>query len=112
MIGSKEYTLEEFKMRGNYVAVNPYEEQEELTKSGILVSESKKWDAWQNGRVISMGPGKKIEGIQTPMTVSIGDRVMFSVDDGETAHKCFTIDGKKCYIIPEDKLLVSFDWDD
>ena len=104
-----DYTAEEFNLRLNYVAVHPYEEGDEVTESGIVVEGGmKKYDEWQNGRILAVGPGLLTQGVRNPMTIEVGDRVSFNINDGESANKVFTLDGRKVYIMQESKLMMGF----
>ena len=105
-----QYTLEEYNLRLDYVAVHPYEESDEVyNDTGIIIpGGAKKFDKWQNGRVIKTGPGEWIQNVRNKMTVEVGDRVTFHINDGENAFKSVTLDGKKCYIIKETKLMMAF----
>jgi len=50
---------------------------DEVTKSGIVLPETSK-ERPERGEVVAVGPGKRMENGQTaPMSVKIGDKVMF-----------------------------------
>ncbi len=53
------------------------EEMGTTTASGIIIPDTAK-DKPEQGTVIAVGPGKFENGHRVPMTVSVGDRVMFS----------------------------------
>jgi len=62
---------------GDRVVVEPIE-QEEKTKSGIILPETAK-EKPQEGKVIAVGPGRRDEkGARVPMDVKEGDRVLFA----------------------------------
>lgn len=52
-------------------------EEEEKTKSGILLASSAK-EKPSIGKVIAVGPGKKHDGKVIPMDVKVGDKVAYS----------------------------------
>jgi len=50
---------------------------DEVTKSGIVLPETSK-ERPERGEVVAIGPGKRMEnGEVAPMSVKIGDKVMF-----------------------------------
>lgn len=59
------------------VVIEPLE-QEEKTASGIILPETAK-EKPQEGKVLAVGPGKlSDEGKTLPMTVKVGDRVLYA----------------------------------
>ncbi len=59
------------------VVIEPLE-QEEKTASGIILPETAK-EKPQQGEVLAVGPGKMSEeGKSLPMTVKVGDRVLYA----------------------------------
>ena len=52
-------------------------EEETTTPSGIVLPESAK-EKPQKGKVLAAGPGKFDDGARVPMTVKVGDTVMFT----------------------------------
>ncbi len=59
------------------VLIEPIEE-EEITKSGILLPNTAEKEKPEQGRVIAVGQGQEKAGKIIPMKVKIGDRVLFS----------------------------------
>ena len=57
------------------------EEEEEKTKSGIILSTSAK-EKPQTAKVIEVGPGEKIDGKLEEMYVKKGDRVIINTYSG------------------------------
>ena len=57
------------------------EEEEEKTKSGIILSTSAK-EKPQTAKVIEVGPGEKIDGKLEEMCVKKGDRVIINTYSG------------------------------
>ncbi len=76
------------------------EERETKTKSGIIipitVSEEK---GAKEGEVVAVGPGKYENGVLIPMTVKIGNNVLFSWGDK------IILDGEEYFIVRESEIL-------
>jgi chaperonin GroES len=76
-------------------------EQEETTKTGILLPESAK-EKPQQGSVIAAGPGgRKESGERIAMDVQVGDKVLYAKYAGTT----IKIDGKEYLILKETDVL-------
>ena len=76
-------------------------DEEEKTSGGIIIPDTAK-EKPQEGKVIAVGPGKKDEnGDRIPMTVKVGDRVLFSKYGGSDIN----IDGVEHLIMQEDDIL-------
>ena len=52
-------------------------EEEEKTKGGIIIPDTAK-EKPQEGRVVSVGPGRREDGKLIPTDVKAGDRILFS----------------------------------
>jgi len=66
------------KPLSDHVLIEPLE-QEEKTKSGILLPETAEKEKPEQGKIIAVGPGKKTEdGKIIPMEVKEGDVVLFT----------------------------------
>ncbi|MBI4127608.1 MAG: co-chaperone GroES [Parcubacteria group bacterium] len=66
------------KPLGDRVIVKPITE-EERTKSGIVLPDTAEKERPEQGEVIAVGPGKRMEdGKRAPMEVKKGDRVVFT----------------------------------
>ena len=66
---------------GDRVVVKPLspEESGTLLASGILIPETVSKEKPEQGTVVAVGPGKMLDtGVCAPMTVELGDRVLFS----------------------------------
>ncbi|MCK4473781.1 co-chaperone GroES [Candidatus Parcubacteria bacterium] len=62
----------------DYILIEPIKE-EEKTKSGILLPETAEKERPEQGRVISVGPGRKTdEGKIIPLDVREGQKVLFT----------------------------------
>jgi chaperonin GroES len=61
----------------DHVIVKPIEE-DEVTKGGIVLPDTVDKERPEKGEVVSVGPGKLLDnGQRSPMSVKIGDKVMF-----------------------------------
>ncbi|RMG25744.1 MAG: co-chaperone GroES [Armatimonadetes bacterium] len=75
-------------------------EEEDKTASGLYLPDTAKKKP-QTGKVIAVGDGRLLEdGTRAPMTVKVGDRVLFSKYGGNEV----TIDGKEYTILDEDQI--------
>ena len=76
-------------------------EAEEKTSGGIVLPDTAK-EKPQQGVVVAAGPGKmKEDGDRAPMSVAVGDKVLF----GKYAGNDVTIDGEEFKILRESDLL-------
>jgi chaperonin GroES len=92
--------MEKLAPLGNNVIVKPTP-AEEVRKSGIILPESAR-EKPQEGEIIAIGPGKTTKsGGLLPVSVSIGDRVIFAKYTGSE----MKIDGEKYLIMPESDIL-------
>lgn len=65
------------KPLGDRVVVKPFEE-EQMTKSGIVLPDTVDKDRPEQGEVVAVGEGKILDsGQKAPMSVKVGDKVMF-----------------------------------
>ena len=62
---------------GDRVVIKPTQE-EEKTKSGIVLPASVDKERPEQGKVVAVGPGKLVEGDRVPMEVKVGDVVLFT----------------------------------
>ncbi len=76
--------------------------KEEATASGILIPDSANRDKPEQGTVVAVGPGRYDDGDLLPMSVKIGDTVLFSKYGGFDEVK---LDGKEYLIIAESSVL-------
>jgi chaperonin GroES len=67
----------DLKPLGDRIVVKPNEEDESLTKSGLVIPDTAK-EKPQLGEVLAVGPGDYKDGERTPMDVSVGDLVFYS----------------------------------
>ena len=86
----------EFKPLNDNVLID-YEEQDEgVTKGGIIMTVKERP---QQGKVVDVGLGKKstITGERLPMIVKVGDEVKFAAFAGKEVK----VDGKDYFLMPE-----------
>ncbi|MBI2484706.1 co-chaperone GroES [Candidatus Uhrbacteria bacterium] len=61
----------------DHILVKPLS-SEEVTASGIILPDTVDKDRPEQGEVVAVGPGKRLEnGERAPMDVSVGDKVVF-----------------------------------
>ncbi len=81
------------------VVVKPLE-QESKTKSGIIIPDTAK-EKSQKGKVLAKGPGKYEEGKLVPLSVKIGDVVLYKEYGGDE----IKLDGEEVMILKEEDIL-------
>ena len=74
--------------------------QEDKTKSGIIIPDTAK-EKPQEGKVTTVGSGKRDDGKVVPVDVKVGDRVLF----GQYAGTEIKLDGEEFLILREDDVL-------
>ncbi len=75
-------------------------EEEEKSKGGIIIPDTAK-EKPQEGRVVSVGPGKHEDGKLIPPDVKAGDRILFSKYAGTEIQ----LNGEEHLIMREDDIL-------
>ena len=76
-------------------------EEEQMTSGGIIIPDTAK-EKPQEGKIISVGPGKMGEdGKRTPLNVKKGDKILFSKYAGTE----IKIDGDEHIFMKEDDIL-------
>ena len=72
-----------------------------MTASGIIIPDTATKEKPQMGTVVAVGPGAMVEGKRTPVSVSVGDVVLYAkYAPDEIEHN-----GEEYLIIREDSLL-------
>lgn len=72
-----------FKPLGDRILVRPHEKKENKTSSGIILTESSSQSQKVYGDVVSVGTGIFSQnGERIPMTVQVGDTVMYEKGQG------------------------------
>jgi len=72
----------------------------DVTTGGIFIPNTAQQKPLE-GKIIAVGPGKLDSGIHQPLSVKIGDRVMFS----KYAETEIVLDGEKFILLKEDDIL-------
>ncbi len=86
---------------GDRIVVSPAAKEEKKLPSGIIIPESADKEKPARGRVVAAGPGKFEDGARVPMTVKVGDTVLFS----RYGYDEVKVDGEEYYILPESSVL-------
>lgn len=81
------------------VIVKPLE-QESKTKSGIIIPDTAK-EKSHRGKIIAVGEGKYEDGKLMPLTVKIGDEVLYKEYAGDE----FKLDGEQVMILKEEDII-------
>lgn len=85
---------------GDRVLVRELKNEGEKVVSGIIIPESAGEDRGaKKGEVVAVGPGKYDDGVLVPMTVKVGDKVLFQWGDK------LTVDGVEYEMINESGIL-------
>ncbi len=82
------------------VVVAPFP-KDEATASGILIPDSANRDKPERGTVVAVGPGRYDDGDLLPMSLVVGDVVLFS----KYGYDEVKLDGKEYFILPESQVL-------
>ena len=87
---------------GDRVLVKPFGLEEGLVTSfGIILPDSAK-EKPEQGKVVAVGPGRKGEdGRLVPVSVKVGDKVMFS----KYGYDEVKVDGTEYYLVREENIL-------
>ncbi len=87
---------------GDRVVVKPVN-KDDATKSpsGIIIPDTANKEKPERGTVVATGPGKHEDGERLPMTVTVGDNVLFS----KYGYDEVKIDGEEYYILSESSVL-------
>ncbi len=88
------------KPLGDHVLVRELKTAGEKSISGIIIPETVSEDRGaKKGKVVAVGPGKHEDGKVIPMSVRVGDKVLFQWGDK------LTIDGEEYEMISESGIL-------
>jgi len=88
------------KPLSNRVIIEP-DSMEKETKSGIVLPESATGEKPRMGTVVAVGPGKLERGARVPMSVAVGNKVLFKKYGPDEVE----IDGKELLVGDEDDIL-------
>lgn len=96
------------KPLSDHILVEPV--REEKKKGGIILPDTVEKERAEKGKVIAVGPGKKVslsvgEGKRVPVDVRKGDVVLFT----KYSPNEIKVDGKEYLVIKEDDILAILD---
>ncbi len=98
--GEKGAKANKVRPLGDRVLVREIKDGGEKTVSGIIIPDSVGEDRGsKKGEVVAVGPGKYDEGKLVPMSVKVGDKVLFQWGDK------LTIEGEEYEMISESGIL-------
>jgi chaperonin GroES len=86
------------------VVVEPLS-RDEVSASGIIIPDTASREKPERGTVVAVGPGRYDEDFLIPMTVKVGDHVLFS----KYGYDEVKVDGKDYLILPESSVLAVID---
>lgn len=90
------------KPLGDRVVVKPLEAKEEtVSVSGIIIPETDKKEKPSKGKVVAVGPGRFDDGVLVPMTVKVGETVLFS----KYGYDEVKVEGEEYFILSENQIL-------
>lgn len=75
--------------------------RDEVSASGIIIPDTASREKPEKGTVIAVGPGKHDDGQLVPMTVSVGDQVLFS----KYGYDEVKVNGEEYLILSESSIL-------
>jgi chaperonin GroES len=75
--------------------------KDEVSLSGIIIPDSAKQEAPSKGTVVAVGAGRYDDGDLLPMTVKVGDTILFS----KYGYDEVKVDGQDYYILAESGVL-------
>ena len=89
------------KPLSDHILIEPISNKEK-TDSGFFVPQSADKEGPEEAKIVAVGPGKTVKGEKIPLSVKIGDKVLFSKPYGASKIK---VDNKDLLIIKEEDIL-------
>lgn len=86
---------------GDRVVVKPLDKEEKVSASGIIIPDTVDKEKPMKGKVVAVGGGKYDDGALVPMTVKVGQTVLFS----KYGYDEVKIDGVEYFILSESQVL-------
>jgi len=87
---------------GDRILLKPFSAEEmNTTVSGIIIPDTVSKEKPEQGRVVAVGEGRWEEGKRVPMSVKVGDKVVFS----RYGYEEVKLDGEEYYILKEENIL-------
>ena len=102
--GDKIKNQSNFKIRplGDRILLKPLTEDEmNTTVSGIIIPDTISKEKPEQGTVIAVGEGRWDDGKRVPMSIKVGDKVVFS----RYGYEEVKLDGEEYYILKEENIL-------
>jgi chaperonin GroES len=87
---------------GDRILLKPVpQEKETMTASGIIIPETVNKEKPEQGTVIAVGEGRWENGKRVPMSIKVGDKVVFS----RYGYEEVKLDSQEYYILKEENIL-------
>jgi chaperonin GroES len=87
---------------GDRILLKPVSmEKEKVTDFGIIIPDTVNKEKPEQGTVIAVGEGRWDDGKRVPMSVKVGDKVVFS----RYGYEEVKVDGEEYYILKEENIL-------
>ncbi len=86
---------------GDRIVVLPTKKEEVASVSGIIIPDSTNKEKPAKGKVVAVGPGRYDDGELVPMSVKVGQTVLFS----KYGYDEVKVGGVEYYILPESQVL-------
>ncbi len=86
---------------GDRIVVLPTKKEEVAAISGIIIPDTVNKEKPAKGKVVAVGPGRYDDGDLLPMSVKVGQTVLFS----KYGYDEVKVDGVDYYILPESQVL-------
>ena len=83
------------------VLVRPLTEEDKKTSFGLIIPETVSKEKPEQGIVMAVGRGKYDDGVLVPLTVKVGDKVMFS----KYGYDEVKLEGQEYFILREESIL-------
>lgn len=83
------------------IVVKPIDKEEVTSAAGIIIPDTVDKEKPAKGKVVAVGPGKYDDGTLVPMTVKVGQTVLFS----KYGYDEVKYDGVEYFILPESQVL-------
>jgi len=91
-----------FRPLGEKIVVKPAQKEgEKKLASGIIIPDTANKERPARGKVVAVGEGKVEDGKRVPLTVKVGDEVLFS----KYGYDEIKLDGEEYFILSESSVL-------
>jgi chaperonin GroES len=87
---------------GDRILLKPFSADEmKTTASGIIIPDTVSKEKPEQGKVVAVGEGRWEDGKRVPMSIKVGDKVVFS----RYGYEEVKLDGEEFYILKEENIL-------